>query len=231
MDRKKFPEGFLSKDEDTDVLFLTNEGNLLTRNEASELISDKSRTNFSEEQESNFLFFLSSLARKIEDRDWKDDEDIPQGWKVKDLGLGSVTQVMSSSGQIFDSFLSAFISSTTRAMESDDIVKLKSKLSEEGFVKDERLPDGWLISRSRRGQLFEILSSEGRLFLTLDAAQEYMEASSSYSDQNILELEELCMEEVEIYMKSKSSKIAIKLEPKKSLEGPHSRGVKRKFAE
>jgi len=230
LDRKNFPEDCVSKDEETDVLFLSDEGNILSRNEATELISDQSSSKFKEEDLSNYLYLLSTLASKIENKDWRDDQNIPEGWKLKKVnhGLKSVTHVMSPSGHIFHSFLSAFIYVISRAeaeAEAEaDVAKLKSKLSEEGFLEDEKLPEGWLISRSQREQVFELLSREGVLFLTLNSAQDYMEASSRYTDQDILQLEELCMEQVEIYLSTKTCKQEIKL------ESPDSRGVKRKYS-
>ena len=55
-----------------------------------------------------------------------------------------------------------------------------------------------------------------------------MSSSSDYNENNILELEELCMEEVETYLTSKSCKVEIKVED--SQEESHSRGIKRKYA-
>ena len=230
--KAKFPEDFCSKDEEPEVLLLTDEGNILTKTEALELLSDRSSSEFCEEHLSNYRVFLATLTGRIENKDWREDVNVPQGWKVKDidLGLKVSTHVMAPSGEIFDSFLSAFIYSISMKELADDISRLKNNLAVEGFVKDEKLPDGWLISRGQRGQIFEILSTEGRLFLTLNDAQEYMEeAGSEYNDQNVLELEELCMEEVEIYLSSKSSKVGIKLESKESPEVVNRRGVKRKF--
>ena len=210
-----FPEDIDSKDEETDVLILTDEGNILTKREAFELISDRSRSKFCEEHLSSYKIFLANLTDSIENKDWREDEHIPLGWKVKDINLGSKLsrQLRAPSGDIFNSFLSAYIYSINMKDSPDHISKLKNNLAAEGFLEDEKLPQGWLISRRQRGHIFEILSSEGSLFLTLNEAQEYMEEDGGrYNDQNVLELEELCMEEVEIYLKSKSSKVGIKLE-------------------
>merc|ERR1719219_860223 len=83
LDSDKFPEDFVNLDEEADVLFLTDEGNILTRKEASALISDKSSCRFSDQDLSNYLFLVSTLASRKEDRDWRHDQDIPQGWKLK----------------------------------------------------------------------------------------------------------------------------------------------------
>ena len=59
-----------------------------------------------------------------------------------------------------------------------------------------------------------------------------MSSSSDYNENNILELEELCMEEVETYLTSKTCKVEIKeeSEDEDSKEESHSRGIKRKYA-
>ena len=59
-----------------------------------------------------------------------------------------------------------------------------------------------------------------------------MSRSSDYNENNILELEELCMEEVETYLTSKTCKVEIKeeSEDEDSKEESHSRGIKRKYA-
>ena len=67
---------------------------------------------------------------------------------------------MSPQGQVFDSLHSAFVHVNTRpdAFTVDDINKLKEKLEEEGFTKDQKLPKDWLIARGQREQVFELLS-------------------------------------------------------------------------
>ena len=162
LDKEKFPENFLNLEEECEVLFLTGDGNILTRNEASGLISDKSSSKFSAEDLSNYLFLLSTLASRIEHKGWVEDSHIPQGWRLKDVNLGErrVTQVLSQEGQLFDSLLSAFlhVNSRPHSFTVDDINNLKDKLEEEGFTKDQKLPEGWLIARGQREQVFELLS-------------------------------------------------------------------------
>ena len=59
-----------------------------------------------------------------------------------------------------------------------------------------------------------------------------MSSSSDYNENNILELEELCMEEVETYLASRTCKVEIKVESEEGdpQEKSHSRGIKRKYA-
>ena len=162
LDKEKFPEDFLNLEEECEVLFLTEKGNILTRDEAAGLISDKSSSKFSAEDLSNYLFLLSTLATRLEQKGWLEDTNIPQGWRLKDVNLGErrVTHVLSPEGQLFDSLLSAFIHVNNRpdAFTVDDINNLKEKLEEEGFTRDQKLPADWLIARGQRGQVFELLS-------------------------------------------------------------------------
>ena len=88
------------------------------------------------------------------------------------------------------------------------------------------------------GQLYEILSREGMLFQTLDEAQDFLESNKSYNDVDILHLEEICMDEVEMYIDNianrsySSSKVKIEddkeqvkaniIKPKKSRKRKHS---------
>ena len=162
LDKEKFPEDFLNLEEECEVLFLTENGTILTRDEAEGLMSDKSSSKFSAEDLSNYLFLLSTLASRREQKGWVEDNNIPQGWRLKDVNLGDrrVTHVMSPQGQLFESLLSAFIhvSKKPDTFTADDINKLKEKLEEEGFTKDQKLPEDWLIARGQREQVFELLS-------------------------------------------------------------------------
>ena len=76
---------------------------------------------------------------------------------------------------------------------NEDIEKIKSKLHEEGWKDDEKLPSGWKISNQIGDNLFVLLSREGQLFQTLDAAQDFINDNCEYDETNVLDLEELCM--------------------------------------
>jgi len=80
---------------------------------------------------------------------------------------------------------------------------MKTKLSEGVFEEDEKLPAGWRIVRNRRENLFELMSREGIMYLTLNAAQEFMEGSDEYDDKHVLNMEDLCMGEVEAYLNNR----------------------------
>ena len=162
LDKEKFPEDFLNLEEDCEVLFLTEKGNIVTQNEATGLISDKSSSKFSAEDLSNYLFLLSTLPSRIEHKGWVEDINIPQGWRLKDVNLGEkiVTHLISPEGDLFQSLLSAFLHVIKHrtAFTVEDIKNLKDKLEEEGFTRDQKLPEDWLIARRQREQVFELLS-------------------------------------------------------------------------
>ena len=134
--------------------------------------------------------------------DWKKDSSLPEGWKMR-IGLSSSQKsIMTSDQEEFDSFLSAFIcmANNQDRFKGRDIDQLKAKLVEEGWEDDEKLPPGWKISRIVGDNLFVLLSNEGVLYQTLDAAQEFLEVSDKYDETNVLAMEELCMGLVEEYV-------------------------------
>ena len=129
------------------------------------------------------------------------------GWKIReiDLSFKKDYHVMSPDQEEFDSIFSAFVymANNRNVFKEEDVFKMKTKLSMEGFVEDEKLPAGWRIVRNRRENLFELMSREGVLYLTLNAAQEFMEGRDEYDDKHVLDMEDLCMGEVEAYLNNR----------------------------
>ena len=88
-----------------------------------------------------------------------------------------------------------------------------------------------MIVRGSRGHLFEILSREGVLFQTLNDAQDFLEASPNYNDEDILHLEDLCMAEVEKYVNSKSVQfIKSEVDTNETISTSQVRVKKRKYS-
>ena len=203
VDKKQFPENFIDE-EDVDVLFLTEKGIILTRTKALELLSDCKQ--FDADQINGFLSLLDDLDNGLE-RGWKEDSTLPAGWRVRivDLGYKKDYRLMTPDQEEFDSISTAFLymMSNQDVFEDGDILKMKAKLFEEGFEENDRLPGGWKIIRNRGGNLFELLSREGILYQTLESAQEFMENSEDYDEKHILDLEDLCMAEVESYLNNR----------------------------
>jgi len=203
VDKKQFPENFIDE-EDVDVLFLTEKGIILTRTKALEQLSDCKQ--FDADQINGFLSLLDDLDNGLE-RGWKEDPTLPEGWRVRivDLGYKKDYRLMTPDQEEFDSISTAFLymMSNQDVFEDGDILKMKAKLFEEGFEENDRLPGDWKIIRNRGGNLFELLSREGILYQTLESAQEFMENSEDYDDKHILDLEDLCMAEVESYLNNR----------------------------
>jgi len=150
-----------------------------------------------------------------------------------DVGFKKELQIMSPNGDVFDNYLSAYIHviSQEETFNTEDVNKMKKKLSVEGFTEDYQLPKDWLIVRGSRGHLFEILSREGVLFQTLNDAQDFLEASPNYNDEDILHLEDLCMAEVEKYVNSKSVQfIKTEVDPNESIPSSRDRVKRRKYS-
>jgi len=205
VNKEMFPKSVLPQDEEADVLFLTDKAQILTKDQAKLLFSEKN--NYTDSDKAHFLYLLTSLQEQLERKTWRQDESLPVGWMMKQLDYGyrKELQIMSSDGKIFENYLSAYLHmlSEDKRDEIVDTSKVLEKLADEGFVEDSLLPKGWLIARNSRGQLFEILSAEGVLFQTLDDAQEFLEMSETYGPRDSLLLEDLCMEEIEKYVKRK----------------------------
>jgi len=203
VDTKQFPDSF-ADDEELEVLFLTEKGQILTRSKAVNLIT--SSDEFNDDQVSDFLGLVDNLDNGFE-RGWKDDPALPVGWKIKhmDLSFKKEFHIMTSDQEIFDSICSAYIfmMNNKALFKEEDLFKMKAKLSVEGFEENERLPAGWRIIRNRGENLFELLSREGVLYQTLNAAQEFMEDNEAYDEKHALEIEELCMAEVEAYLNNR----------------------------
>jgi len=205
VNKEMFPKSVLPQDEEADVLFLTDKAQILTTNQAKVLFSEKN--SYTDSDKAHFLYLLTSLQEQLERKTWRHDDSLPVGWMMKQLDFGyrKELQIMSSDGKIFENYLSAYLQmlSEDKRDEIVDSSKVLEKLADEGFLDDALLPKGWLIARNSRGLLFEILSSEGVLFQTLDDAQEFLEMSSSYGPRDCLLLEDLCMAEIEKYVKRK----------------------------
>ena len=203
VNKKQFPQNFIDE-ENVDVLFITEKAKILTRTEALEQLSDGKE--FDADQVNGFLSLLDDLDNGLE-RGWKEDPTLPEGWRVRivDLGYKRDYRLITPDQEEFDSISTAFLymMSNQDIFEDGDILKMKTKLFEEGFEENDKLPGGWRIIRNRGGNLFELLSKEGILYQTLESAQEFMERSEDYEDKHVLDLEDLCMAEVESYLNNR----------------------------
>ena len=116
--------------------------------------------------------------------------------------------MLTSDEKEFDSLLEAFIGMATnrRKHSMAEMEGMMRLLEEEGWEKEETLPTGWMISRTRGDSLFQLLSREGLVFQTLYEAQEWMEerGKDEYSGSELMALEQLCLAQVEAYLSSRN---------------------------
>ena len=201
IDKSKFPDNFSSEG----VLFLTDKLQILTRNDLLLLMNDSDE--FRDSQVSIMLQMIDNIDNGYE-RGWKSDETLPFGWKMRvvDLSFKKDLHVMSPDQEEFDSILTAFLymMNNQSLFSKKDLLLMKSKLSEEGFQSNPKLPPGWLIAKNRGENIFELLSREGTLYLTLNSALDFMGNNNIYNEEHILDIEELCMAEVETYLSSRN---------------------------
>ena len=84
---------------------------------------------------------------------------------------------------------------------------MKADFIEEYWEDDDKLPDGWKISRNLGNNIFVLLSREGILYQTLDTAQEFIAENDEYDDTDALNIEELCFQLVETYVSEMNVKL------------------------
>jgi len=133
---------------------------------------------------------------------WKVDNSLlPVGWKIKVESSKKNYKILSSDSKYFDNFLSVFMhmSLNRDKYAEEDIAKVKDKLVDEGWKDSEKLPAGWKVSDQINDNIFVILSREGCLFQSLDAAQDFLKESEEYDEEDALNLEDLCMSFVAEY--------------------------------
>jgi len=136
------------------------------------------------------------------DSSWEDDNSLlPVGWKIKVESSKTNCKIRSSDSKYFDNYLSVFVhmSRNRDTYAEKDIVKVKDSLVNEGWKDSEKLPAGWKVSDQINDNLFVILSREGYLFQSLDAAQDFLKESEEYDEEDVLNLEDLCMSFVAEY--------------------------------
>ena len=94
---------------------------------------------------------------------------------------------------------------TEDLFRGEDIFKMKANLCEEGFEENEKPIAVWRIIRKGEN-LLDLKSRKGAgvLYQTLNLAQEFMEDSEGYNDKHVIEMEELCMADVEAYLELQS---------------------------
>jgi len=196
-EKKYFPDNLVKKD--LDFLFFTDDFRVLSKEEA--LKHFKENKILTTEEFSNITTLING-----DEGSWRFDDHLPNNWKIKEISLSDrkMYRVKSPNNEIYDSILEAYNAMIELKINHSDLVKVMTKLKEEGFEENENLPSGWMIIRNRGDNLFELLSREGIVYQTLDSAMASINENSHYSDEERLNLENLCLDIVEEYMQSRT---------------------------
>ena len=134
VNKEMFPKNVVHDDVSMDILFLTDAAQLLSKKEAKEMLANSDK--YSDIQQTNFLYLVTSFQERMEQKSWKIDDTLAEGWMIRetDIGFKRELQIMSPNGDIFDNYLSAYIHviSQEEDFNAEDVLKMKKKLSVEG---------------------------------------------------------------------------------------------------
>ena len=193
-----------------EALFLSSSAEILGLKAALQQLREEEQ--FSEENLAGLKMLVKRLQRgEVGNPEWVSERQLPKQWKLwrENLGFKVQVHVLTVDGRQFDSLLEAFISMATnrRKHSMAEMEGMLGLLEEEGWERDETLPMGWLISRSRGDSLFQLLSREGLVFQTLYEAQEWMEerGKEEYPGSELVALEQLCLAHVEAYLSTRNT--------------------------
>ena len=210
------PENVLAQldlSQNEEALFLSSSAEILGLKAALQQLREEEQ--FSEENLAGLRMLVKRLQRgEVGNPEWVSDRNLPKQWKLwrENLGFKVQVHVLTVDGRQFDSLLEAFISmaANRRKFSMAEMEGLLRLLEEEGWERDETLPMGWLISRSRGDSLFQLLSREGLVFQTLYEAQEWMEerGKEEYPGSEHVALEQLCLAHVEAYLSTRNTTFA-----------------------
>ena len=225
-ERKHFPDNLANKE--TDLVFITPQYQVLTKCEADKFLKDKAI--LSETELSNITLLMEG-----DESSWVDDENLPEGWKLKEISLTNkkIYRVKSPNGTQYNGILEAYSAMIGGGYALSELSNMKIKLREEGFEEHANLPEGWMIIRNRGDNLFELLSRDGVVYQTLDSALAQMD-DLNYSHQEKVNLENLCLDLVEEYLSGKmlsvKGKRKGKVKPNFVTTAKKQRGRKKKDA-
>ena len=203
----------LDLSENEEALFLSSSAEILGLKAALQQLREEEQ--FSEENLAGLRMLVKRLQRgEVGNPEWVSERKLPKQWKLwrENLGFKVQVHVLTVDGRQFDSLLEAFINMATnrRKYSMAEMEGMLGLLEEEGWERDETLPMGWLISRSRGDSLFQLLSREGLVFQTLYEAQEWMEerGKDEYPGSELVALEQLCLAHVEAYLSTRNTTLA-----------------------
>ena len=155
---------------------------------------------------------MEDLAKKkrLEDRfeTWKDNEDLPPGWKVKVMesknkNIGFDKEFfLCPEGNSFHGAKKTMLHLIEKHYPEEELENMRRYMLKNGWETSENLPPKWIFkdrsSRSKSGihTSINILANEGGHFESLNTAEEYLGFVTGYTEDDVRKLtlfgEELC---------------------------------------
>ena len=125
-EKKYFPDNLVKKD--LDFLFFTDDFRVLSKEEA--LKHFKENKILTTEEFSNITTLING-----DEGSWRFDEHLPNNWKIKEISLSDrkMYRVKSPNNEIYDSILEAYNAMIELKINHSDLMKVMTKLKEEGF--------------------------------------------------------------------------------------------------
>ena len=167
----------------------------------------------------NFKEFQARNSRTTREKreDWQSDDTVPTGWKRRIHESGKEF-ILAPDGKQFQSRCNALLYLYQIKSNQATIIEMKSKMFHEGWKSDSLFfPRGWLtkIGESKQNgrvqRSYKFISREGSIFESHKLAQEFIESSGSYSEEEVENFKKFIKRE------SNSSKPRVQWEPAEKL--------------
>ena len=116
--------------------------------------------------------------------EWKEDLNLPEGWKCRD-NLGQQKDrrtIIAADGTVFLSGRCALEGAIEKGESLEVIKKLRNFLKSEGWMENSNLPEDWMLKHTNKRTLY--LTEKGKCFRTFIEAKEYLK-SEMFSEDDI----------------------------------------------
>ena len=145
----------------------------------------------------NMELLITSIGteRRLDGYDWRGNDDLPQGWKIRTIeGNDKKYFILSPGGTQFGCRRNALKFMVDNQFPDDEIEKMRKDLIKDGWTDDPLLPKNWkyrVYPNSRRDVYF--LNETGRRFESFKSAKDYLESNKTkFSRKQIDDFETFC---------------------------------------